>query len=363
MTALFKHLARRIHHEGPLTVADFMAEALGNPKHGYYVTADRFGLAGDFVTAPEISQMFGELIGLWCADYWDRLGRPATFALVELGPGRGTLMADALRAVSGLLPDFTRAARLHLVETSPVLRRRQSDALANHAPTWHDRFADVPEGMPLLLIANEFFDALPVRQFQLTEQGWAERLVALSPTGEALRFVLGNPGGLTTLRVPPRLRTGAIPPGTVIDLGPAAQSIALDLGQRLAASEGAALIIDYGHSAPVPTDTLQAVRRHQPVPVLETPGEADLTTHVDFGALAEAATSGGAAVCGPVTQGDFLRALGIEARATILRRTASREDTHEIDSALHRLIAPQAMGALFKALALTGPNGPPAAGF
>ena len=363
MSALFTHLARRITHEGPLTVADFMAEALGNPKHGYYTTADRFGAAGDFITAPEISQMFGELIGLWCADCWDRLGRPTAFALVELGPGRGTLMADALRAVSALLPAFAAAARLHLVETSPVLRRRQGEALARWQPIWHDHVAEIPEGLPLLLVANEFFDALPVRQFQLTEKGWAERLVGLEPGGEGLRFLLGSPGGLATLMIPPHLRTAALAPGTVIDLCPAARSIAQEIGRRLTSDGGAALIIDYGHTALVPTDTLQALRRHQPVPVLESPGEADLTTHVDFTALAEAARAGGAVAYGPVTQAALLHALGIETRAATLTRTATPEQTADIAAALHRLTAAEEMGALFKALALTASAALVPAGF
>ena len=363
MTDLLRHLARRIANDGPLTVAEFMAEALGHPRHGYYITRDRFGAAGDFVTAPEISQMFGELVGLWCADFWDRLGRPAEFVLAELGPGRGTLMADALRGLAGVLPAFTSAARLHLVETSPVLRRRQGEALAGWRPTWHDRLADVPAGPPLLLVANEFFDALPVRQFQLTERGWAERLVGLAEDGERLGFVLGQPGGLTSLIIPPRLREARLAPGTVIDLAPAAGAIALDLGRRLATDGGAALVIDYGHTAPVPTDTLQAVRRHQPVPVLENPGEADLTAHVDFTALAAAAREGGATAWGPIPQGDLLTALGIAARATILRRAATPGQAADIDAAFHRLTAPEEMGTLFKALALTGPGGPVPAGF
>jgi len=363
VSPLFRHLARRIALEGPLTLADFMAEALGNPKYGYYITADRFGAAGDFVTAPEISQMFGELLGLWCADCWDRLGRPAPFSLVELGPGRGTLMADALRAVSGVLPAFAEAARLHLVETSPVLRRRQGEALARWSPTWHDHLAEVPEGLPLLLLANEFFDALPVRQFQLTPRGWAERMVGLEPGGEALRFVLAGPGGPATLMIPARLAGGAVAPGTVIDLAPLSQSVAAELGRRLKSDGGAALILDYGHTALVPTDTLQAVRKHKPAPVLEAPGEADLTTHVDFTALAEAARRSGARAHGPVGQGDLLRALGIGQRAAILRGNATPDQARDIDAALHRLTAPEAMGTLFKALALTGPDGPPPAGF
>ncbi len=358
-------LQRRIRLEGPITVADFMMEALCHPRHGYYITADRFGAAGDFITAPEISQIFGELIGLWCAQCWDQLGRPDPVTLVELGPGRGTLMADALRAVSGVLPAFTAACRLALVETSPLLRRRQAEALAPYAPVWHDRLAEVAGG-PLLLVANEFFDALPVRQFQLTPEGWAERLVDLEPETEDLRFAIDRPGRPSTLMIPPRLRAvrpPQVPLGTVIDLAPAAQSVALELGRRLARDGGAALVVDYGHTASVPTDTLQAVRQHTPVPALACPGEADLTTHVDFTALATAARDGGAAAYGPVTQGDFLRALGIETRAATLRRIASPRQAQDLDTAVHRLTADDAMGRLFKVLALTGPNQAVPAGF
>ncbi|MEI6985435.1 MAG: SAM-dependent methyltransferase [Rhodospirillaceae bacterium] len=355
--------------EGPLSVATFMMEALGHPRYGYYMTADRFGAAGDFVTAPEISQMFGELIGLWCADYWERLGRPDPLLLVELGPGRGTLMADALRAVSQVLPDFVAAVRIHLVETSPLLCLRQAAALAPYmklvrcAPAWHDRLADVPEAQPLLVIANEFFDALPVRQFQRGERGWSERLIDLDPETEALRFVLGQPGGPSTLIIPPRLRQGAIAIGTVIDISPTGQSIALELGRRLVASTGAALIIDYGHAALVPTDTLQAVRRHAPVPVLSEPGETDITAHVDFAALAASAAEAGAIVHGPVAQGTFLRSLGIEHRAATLCRDATKAQAADIDAALHRLTANDAMGDLFKVMALIGPGQPVPVGF
>ena len=366
---LLAHLGRRIRLEGPLSVADFMMEALGHPRFGYYLTADRFGAAGDFITAPEISQMFGELIGLWCADTWERLGRPDPVMVVELGPGRGTLMADALRAVARVMPAFVAAARVHLVETSPVLRQRQAEALARHRPVWHDRLAEVPEG-PVLVIANEFFDALPVRQFERTLLGWAERLIALAPGADsasdesgALCFVLGPPNGPSTRMIPPQVRDAVLPPGTVIDLGLAGQSIALELGRRLARATGAAVIIDYGHTAPIPTDTLQAVRRHAPVPVLQNPGDADLTTHVDFGVLAAAATDGGAVAYGPVSQGAFLRALGIETRAATLRRAATVAQGHDIDHALTRLTADAAMGQLFKVLALTGPGQPVPAGF
>jgi NADH dehydrogenase [ubiquinone] 1 alpha subcomplex assembly factor 7 len=369
---LLDHLIRSIRITGPLTVADFMSAALGHPRHGYYMTADRFGAAGDFITAPEISQMFGELVGLWCADTWDRLGRPQAVTLVELGPGRGTLMADALRAVDGVLPAFTAAVRLHLVETSPVLRRRQGEMLARWRPTWHDRLSDVPEGSegsetsPLLVVANEFFDALPVRQFQRGARGWAERLVGLDEAETGLCFRLGATDGPSTRLIPPRLRAASpelVPPGTVIDLGLTGQAVAGELGQRLARTPGAALIIDYGHTAPVPTDTLQALRRHAPAPVLADPGDADLTTHVDFGALAEAATAAGARAHGPVSQGAWLQALGITTRAAMLRRNATTAQAQDINAALHRLTADDAMGTLFKVLALTAPNQPPPAGF
>jgi len=363
VTALGDLLARRIRLDGPISVADFMMEALGHPRHGYYMTADRFGAAGDFVTAPEISQMFGELIGLWCADAWDRMGRPNPVLLAELGPGRGTLMADALRALSGVLPAFTAAVRVHLVETSPLLRRRQAESLSRYAaPVWHDRVIDLPEG-PLLVIANEFFDALPIRQFERTPRGWSERLVGLDDETGELRFVLGPPGAPTTRMIPLRLREAPLAHGTVIDIAPAGQSVALELGRRLAAHGGAALIIDYGHAAPVPTDTLQAVRRHAPVPLLADPGEADLTAHVDFGALAAAARDAGAVAHGPVGQGALLSALGIETRAALLRRNASPAQASDLDAALHRLTAADAMGTLFKALALTGPGQPVPAGF
>ncbi|MEI8395687.1 MAG: SAM-dependent methyltransferase [Rhodospirillaceae bacterium] len=354
---LLEHLLRRIRIDGPISVAEFMATALGHPEHGYYMTADRFGTAGDFVTAPEISQMFGELIGLWCADYWQRMGCPAPFTLVELGPGRGTLMADALRAVSGVMPAFVAACRLHLVETSPLLRRRQGEALARFQPHWQDRLSEVPDGGPLLLVANEFFDALPVRQFERTSHGWSERLIGAAERN-TLHFVLGPPNGPTSLMIPPRLRAAEIPLGTVIDLAPVGNAVALELGRRLTRAGGAALIIDYGHTAPVPTDTLQAVRHHTPVSVLESPGEADLTTHVDFAALARAAGEGGAVSYGPLTQSAFLTSCGIETRAATLRRKASVEQTRDIDSALRRLTANDAMGTLFKVLALTGPKQP-----
>ncbi|UEM22023.1 class I SAM-dependent methyltransferase [Skermanella mucosa] len=359
---LVGHLKRRIAVEGPISVATFMGDVLGHPRYGYYITADRFGAAGDFVTAPEISQMFGELIGLWCAHTWSAMGAPDRVNLVELGPGRGTLMRDALRAAA-MVPKFRDAARVHLVETSPVLRERQRELLApvleDCPPRWHDALAGVPDG-PLLVIANEFFDALPIRQFVKTAHGWTERMVDVDEAGGGFRFVLDRRPGPVEALIPADIRE--LPPGSVFEACPAALAVAHELGARLATSGGAALICDYGHPVSAAGETLQAVRRHAFVPVLESPGTADLTAHVDFGMLIEAARSGGASAWGPTTQGAFLTALGIRERAGQLRRRATPAQATDIDSAVHRLIDGTEMGTLFKVLALTDPRQEGAAG-
>ncbi|MDB5409662.1 MAG: synthase subunit beta [Rhodospirillales bacterium] len=358
MTALGDRLAQRIRMHGPLTVAEFMAEALGNPQHGYYMTRDPLGRGGDFITAPEISQVFGELIGLWAADLWDRIGRPEPLVLAELGPGRGTLMADALRAAR-LMPGFLAALQLHLVETSPTLRRAQGSALAAYDPHWHDSIATLPEG-PLLLVANEFLDALPIRQLVRTGLGWAERLVGLNTAG-AFAFTLAAPHPAADVLVPPALR--AAPVGGLFEFAPAALGIVDALSRRIARQGGAALFLDYGHTVRACGETLQAVRDHNPCPVLQDPGEVDLTTHVDFAAIAEAAVAADAAVWGPVTQGDFLRALGIESRLERLAADAAPEQAAEIVSAGRRLIDPGGMGTLFKVLAIAARDRPAPAGF
>lgn len=359
---LARLLARRIVLDGPLTVSAFMAEALGHPRLGYYSRQDPFGAGGDFTTAPEISQMFGELVGLWCVDSWARLGGPAPFHLVELGPGRGTLMRDALRAAA-VVPEFRAAVTLHLVETSPTLRARQRDTLApllgDGAIHWHDHLAQVPEG-PTLLVANEFFDALPIRQVQKTNHGWFERLVDLDPAGteEAprFRFVLEAFGSSGNRLVPDALRDGAAE-GAVVEVSPASLAVARVIGERLAAHPGAALLIDYGYGhGPAVGDTLQALRRHAYAPVLEDPGEADLTAHVDFAALAAAARAAGAEAFGTVDQGDWLTALGIRQRAAILSAKATPAQAADIRSALARLVEPEQMGRLFKLLALASPG-------
>ncbi|SMH58427.1 class I SAM-dependent methyltransferase [Azospirillum agricola] len=356
---LARLLARRIVMDGPLSVGAFMAEALGHPRFGYYMRQDPFGAGGDFTTAPEISQMFGELVGLWCVDTWARLGGPTPFRLVELGPGRGTLMRDALRAAA-MVPAFTAGATIHLVETSPTLRARQRETLGDSvAVQWHDRLEEVPEG-PTLLIANEFFDALPIRQVQKTSHGWFERLIDLAPEGteEAprFRFVLEAFGSSGSRLVPESLRDTA-PEGSVVEVSPASLSVAGAIGARLAAHPGAALIVDYGYAhGPAVGDTLQALRRHAYAPALDDPGEADLTAHVDFAALAADARAAGADAFGTVDQGEWLERLGIRQRAAMLSAKATPAQAADIRSALGRLIGPEQMGTLFKALALATPG-------
>ncbi len=317
-----ERLRRRIAAEGPIPVADYMAEANAH----YYATRDPLGAAGDFTTAPEISQMFGELIGLCLADLWLRAGRPYGAQYVEFGPGRGTLAVDALRAMkgAGLNPD------VHLVETSPVLREAQARCLPG--AVWHDDLSTLPADGPLLVVANEFFDALPIEQ---------------RDAGGRLRTVDWQGGRF-------------IPVGVVeTETSPAALAIAADLSRRIAAQGGAALIVDYGHDRPGRGDTLQAVFRHAYADPFEAPGERDLTAHVNFSALA--ATAQGVRVSGPVPQGAWLDAMGLPLRAAALARAAPGR-TEEIEAARLRLSAPAQMGRLFKVLALSAIDWPEPAG-
>jgi NADH dehydrogenase [ubiquinone] 1 alpha subcomplex assembly factor 7 len=359
MTPLARALAERIRRDGPVTVADYMAAALGDPDHGYYTTRDPFGVDGDFTTAPEISQMFGELLGLWAAEHWRAMGAPDPVRLIELGPGRGTLMADALRAASQVA-GFHAALRVDLVEVSPALRARQAAALADRiAPNriaWRTDLADAPPG-PALVLANEFFDALPVRQAVKTENGWRERRVGLNQAG-AFAFVAGE------AVAPPNIADAdRAAPGTVAETSPAGRAVAATLGARLARHGGAALIADYGHARPGLGETLQAVRAHAYCGVFDAPGDADLTAHVDFRALADAAAEAGAAAFGPVDQGDFLNRLGIRERAAALKAKATAGQAAAVDAALARLTGADGMGRLFRVLALSTPGGPAPPGF
>ncbi|MCX5578033.1 class I SAM-dependent methyltransferase [Kaistia terrae] len=342
MTPLGEKLVRRIENFGPITVADYMAACLGDPEFGYYTTREPFGAAGDFVTAPEVSQMFGELLGLWAVTTWQRMGSPSRFVLAEIGPGRGTLMADALRAAQ-VAPGFEQAASIVLVETSERLREIQKATLASHGVDWADTVEALPDG-PAIVIANELFDALPVRQFLRMRDGWAERMVGASDG----QLVFG-------LR-PNAQFDGAddtAPEGSLIETAAISAAIMATLADRLQRFGGAFLAIDYGHAESGFGDTLQALRRHQFDDPLAHPGEADLTVHVDFAALARTAEANGAHASAIWTQGDFLLALGLLERAGRLGAgNAAAQDA--IRAAVERLAGPAAMGTLFKVLCVTG---------
>ena len=358
MSGLLQRLKTRIALAGPLTVADYMGEALGNARQGYYRDGDPLGAKGDFITAPEISQVFGELIGAWLAERWQALGSPACAHLVELGPGRGTLLADALRATRNVA-GFHAALDLHLVEINPTLKEMQRAALEAHTVQWHDGFASVPDDAPLLLVANEFFDALPIRQLQRTAGDWRERLVALD--GERLQFVLApGPSPLAAL-LDPTLAAASV--GAIAELTLPGMALAQDIAARIARRRGAALIVDYGHAAPALGDSLQAVAGHRRADPLADPGNADLSAHVDFAALARAAAAQGAIVCGPATQGEFLRSLGIELRCRALTKSADATTSAIVEGGVARLIEPKQMGTLFKVLALVDEQSAAPAGF
>jgi NADH dehydrogenase [ubiquinone] 1 alpha subcomplex assembly factor 7 len=354
VTPLAGILRRRIAASGPIGVAAFMAEALGHPEYGYYRRGDPLGRGGDFITAPEISQMFGELIGLWCGEVWRAMGSPAPVVLCELGPGRGTLLADALRAVAAAVPAFARALLLHLVETSPVLRRIQQQTLAalnlDQPVCWHSEFAEVPSD-PILVVANELFDALPVAQYVHGADGWQERRVGLAADGDGFAFVLAPlPPGEVPPALPESLAEGTR--GRIVEVSPARRELARAIGERIAGCGGAALIVDYGHRESAAGETLQAVCRHAAADVLARPGEADLTAHVDFAALAATAAAGGARTYGPIPQGLFLARLGIAERARALHAKATPEQARDIQSALARLVHPRRMGLHFQVLAV-----------
>lgn len=352
MTALADLLIRRIAATGPLTLADYMADCLLHPDHGYYATRDPFGAGGDFTTAPEISQMFGELLGLCLAQTWLDQGAPAPFTLAELGPGRGTLMADLLRATR-TVPGFHSAARVTLIEASATLCSIQRRTLGDHPVIWADSVEALPEA-PLFLIANEFFDALPIRQFTRQREGWAETVVGLD--GDRLSLGRTPPAPLATLdhRLPDTA------PGDIVEVCPAAAPIMARIGGLIARHGGAALVIDYG-GWQSRGDTFQALQDHRPTDPLAAPGRADLTAHVDFAALAHAAPPARASRM--IEQGALLQRLGIDQRAARLATslTGAAQESH---LAAHRRLTDRAeMGSLFKALAVYPPHRMPPPGF
>ncbi len=338
LTAMFRRLIRET---GPISLPQFMGES--NAR--YYTSRDPLGSGGDFITAPEISQMFGELIGLWLADLWSQMGSPEHVHYVELGPGRGTLASDALRTAArfGLKP------QVHFVEGSESLRAVQRGAMSG--ATHHDDVGSLPDDAPILLVANEFFDALPIRQLLRTPGGWRERMIGLE--GDDLVFVAGDKP--MDAAVPEQWRGAA--EGTLIETCPAAASVMAEIAERLTGQGGAALVVDYGAAKLIPGSTLQAIRAHQKVDVFATPGEADLTAHVDFGQLSETAEQHGANVMGLTTQGQWLSALGIDARLEALQRQ-SPENAAKLQRQRDRLVEAGQMGELFKVIGLSGGGWP-----
>jgi len=346
MTALKQQMIKRIETAGPITLAAYMAECLMHPEHGYYQQQAVFGADGDFTTAPEVSQMFGEMIGLWLADRWIKMGRPASVKLIELGPGRGTLMADILRATEPV-EDFQAALGVHFVEASAQLRAIQ----AKQVPTaqWHDTLARVPDedGVPSLIIANEFFDALPIHQYEKTGGKWVERMVGC--VDDALVLV-GGPCGPQFTLVPETIKAG--PEGSIAEVCPAALSIVGDIAERINLHGGAALVVDYGYRKSAAGDTFQALQNHEYCDPFSSPGKADLTAHVNFEILKTAASEKGLKAYGPAMQGMFLMAIGLGARAQVLAGQGDEAFQASILNDLKRLTATDQMGTLFKVLAL-----------
>ncbi len=353
-TALADKIKALILAGGPISVTDYFALCLADPEHGYYRTRNPFGRAGDFITAPEISQLFGEMIGVFMVLAWQHHGEPADVRLIEIGPGRGTMMSDMLRVIARLAPRLYEQSTVHLVETSPRLQDVQRQTLANHGQKvhWHESFDQLPTGFTLLA-ANELFDAIPIRQFIKTPTGFRERMVGLDADNE-LSFTLGvatlDPEMLPQRETPP-------PDGTIFEVSPAREAVLTAICDRLKQNHGTALILDYGHMVTGFGDTLQAVRDHKFDPPLANPGLADLTSHVDFETLARSALTAGVHVNGCLHQGDFLVALGIEERASSLGRDKDAGTQRDIVEAVQRLAGSGEgrMGELFKVLALSSP--------
>jgi SAM-dependent MidA family methyltransferase len=348
-------IRRRIAVAGPMPVSQYMALCLGHPEYGYYTTRDPFGVRGDFITAPEVSQMFGELIGLWAAAVWKQAGSPNKLQIIELGPGRGTLMKDALRAVH-VMPGFHDAITVHLVEISPALRAQQERLVQQESSVpvfWHESLHDVPQA-PSVIIANEFFDALPVHQVVKAARGWHERCIEINAAGQLAFTTAADPIPHFENLLLPALREAN--EGAVFEWR--SDAVIMELGRRVARDGVAALVIDYGHADSELGDTLQAVRQHTYADPLVTPGHLDLTAHVDFEALVRSAEAFGAQSFGLLEQGEFLRRLGINTRAETLKEKASASAAKDIDSALVRLTGHDraGMGTLFKVMAFAHPS-------
>jgi len=350
---LQSEIKKLIKSSGPMPVWRYMELCLTHPNYGYYISRDPLGREGDFTTSPEVSQMFGELLGLWVGSVWKAIGSPSLLRLIELGPGRGTLMADALRALR-VLPPLYQALSIHLVEINPVLREKQKAALSGvRIIAWHDSIDQVPNG-PAVILANEYFDVLPIHQAVKRETGWHERTVEIDDGGKLVFGFAPDPMPRFEVLLPPLVR--AAPIGAVFEWR--SDTEIMKIATRVRDQRGAALIIDYGHVRSDAGDTFQAIARHSFADPLKNPGQADVTAHVDFQALARAAEDLGARVHGPVPQGEFLKWIGIETRAVTLMAKASLEVSEDISSALKRLTGDGrgAMGSMFKVLAVSEPG-------
>ena len=346
MSALRARIAELIETTGPISVSQYWALCLYDPIDGYYMTREPFGRGGDFTTAPEVSQMFGEMVALWVHGAWQAAGAPQRFVLAEIGPGRGTLMKDMLRTLAKAAPALVDAAEVRLVEVSPRLRAVQADTLAGATGRigWDDRVEQLPEG-PLVIVGNEIFDALPIRQYVKAGGRWRERMVALDGAGN-LAFHAGA-GMPDPALLPPDAADAA--EGAIAELSPARAGLMDIIASRIAGEGGAGLFLDYGYLSPSTGDTLQALHRHAPDDSLAHPGEADLTSHVDFAALAEAARAHGLRTAA-MTQADFLLAMGLLERAGRLGTPLDEAGRDRIRADVERLAGPQQMGDLFKAL-------------
>lgn len=356
-TPLAEKIKALIRTNGPISVTDYFSLCLADPQHGYYRTREPFGREGDFVTAPEISQLFGEMLGVFMVHAWQKHGSPRGVRFTEIGPGRGTMMTDMLRVVARLAPALYDSASFHLIETSERLRAVQKQTLGAHAEriSWHESFDELPDG-PLLLAANELFDAIPIRQFVRTVHGFRERMVGLDADDE-LTFAAGV-AGIDPALLPEGY--GNQPAGAIFEIAPAREAVMTAISERLRSQGGTALIIDYGHVASDFGDTVQAVLRHAFDPPLAHPGEADLTSHVDFERLAAVARESGLRVHGPQHQGDFLMGLGLAERASALGRGRDENLQRQIVADVERLAGAGAgnMGDLFKVLAVTSAEVP-----
>ncbi len=355
MTGLNNHLINLIKLHGPIPISSYMTEVLTNPKYGYYVNQKAFGVEGDFTTAPEISQMFGELIGLWFADVWLKMDRPHKIHLIELGPGRGTLMADFIRVLR-VLPEFLNVIELHFVEASPQMADIQKKKMSKFEGTinWHETVKSALNAAendlePTFIIANEFFDALPVRQFQKGELGWHERMVTVNEKGDGLTTML-SPFPVQEVRLPEHLKMGEL--HSVIEVSPMTEFITDEICKHLKLYNGTALFIDYGYTIHRTGETLQAIEKHKYANIYKNPGLADLSAHVNFKKVMDIIEASGLVSLGPVYQGKFLSDMGIEERVKILTKQATAEQSKDILNALNRLVAPDEMGTLFKVVGI-----------